>query len=75
MERLLIYEKQVLKYLQSSYVDHQVFLWKDVPFKFVEFLKLDNLICNWSIFDDNNKAIDMGCDILMVNKEDDEDIT
>jgi len=75
MERGLIYEKQVLKYLQSSYIDHQAFLWKDVPFKFIELLKLDNLISNRSILDDNNTAIDIGCDILMVDKEDDEDIT
>ena len=79
MEKGYKYELQSYNYLISNYINYNVFLWKNVPYKYIFDLKLDNLInqkqnnCNNETIEINN-SIDISCDILMVNKDDDNDI-
>ena len=75
----IIYELQSYNYLINNYKNYFVYLWKNVPHKYIYNLKLDNLIISTENIenDDNNcdnKAIDIGCDIMMINKNDDNDI-
>jgi len=37
----LLYELQINNYLISEYPNYNVFLWKDIPFKYIFNLKLD----------------------------------
>ena len=77
------YELQTCNYLMSKYTDYNVFLWKFVPQKYVLRLKL-NYSSRKHIYNETeadvkdkiiiNKFIDTGCDIMMVNKLDDNDI-
>lgn len=79
MDKGLQYEIQSYNYLIGNCKNYDVYMWKDVPYKYIFDLKLDNLIDYNSNKQDNsdnynNTAIDIGCDIMMVNKEDDNDI-
>ena len=74
----ILYEIQINNYLINNYNNYYSFLWKDVPQKYINKLKLNNLSNEDDENDDlenyTNNAIDIGCDILMVNKMDDNDI-
>ena len=68
--------------LIDNFSNYYSFLWKDVPQKYICKLKLNNLsndnLSNDTLTDDidenyQNDAIDIGCDILMVNKSNDDD--
>ena len=66
------YEKQIYNYLIENYNSYYSYLWIDVPHKYIEKYILDNID---NIYDDNesNKSVDIGCDILMINKLNDDD--
>jgi len=79
MNKGVEYETQSYYYLIDNYSNYYVYLWKNVPHKYIFNLKLDNLIdYNINTLEENNKydntSIDIGCDIMMVNKEDESDI-
>ena len=79
MNKGILYEIQIYKYLIDNYKNYNSYLWKDVPFQYIFKCGLNNLI---SFIDDElikkndniNNAIDIGCDILMVNKDNEDDI-
>jgi superfamily II DNA or RNA helicase len=70
------YEIQVYKYLNENYINYEIYEWKNTPFKYIEKYKFIDL----SNYNNNNDCktvksfMDVGCDILMVNKNDDNDV-
>lgn len=83
MEKGLQYELQAYNYLILENPLYNVFLWKNVPLKYILNLKLDNSIDyknylniynSLNIHNSLNNSVDIGCDIMMVNKEDENDI-
>lgn len=71
MERGILYESQSLLYLISNNRNYHIFLWKDIPYKYIFKCGFDIYLTNNN---DENSYRDIGCDIMMINKEDDDDI-
>jgi superfamily II DNA or RNA helicase/phage anti-repressor protein len=71
MERGILYESQSLQYLINNNQNYLIFLWKDIPYKYI-------FKCGFNIYltnnNEENSYRDIGCDIMMINKEDDDDI-
>ena len=62
------YKIKTYNYLMSTYDNYNIYMWKNIPQKHITNLKLNDDFDDEYDFDENNK-----CDILMVNKENDED--
>jgi superfamily II DNA or RNA helicase len=71
MERGALYENQSLQYLINTNQNYLVFLWKDIPYKYIFKCGFDIYL---TINNEENSYRDIGCDIMMINKEDDNDI-
>ena len=71
MERGILYESQSLLYLISNNLNYHIFLWKDIPYKYIFKCGFDIYLTNNN---EENSYRDIGCDIMMINKEDDDDI-
>lgn len=71
MERGTLYENQSLQYLINTNQNYLVFLWKDIPYKYIFKCGFDIYL---TINNEENSYRDIGCDIMMINKEDDNDI-
>jgi superfamily II DNA or RNA helicase/phage anti-repressor protein len=71
MERGALYENQSLQYLINTNPNYIVFLWKDIPYKYIFKCGFDIYL---TINNEENSYRDIGCDIMMINKEDDNDI-
>lgn len=71
MERGILYESQSLLYLISNNLNNHIFLWKDIPYKYIFKCGFDIYLTNNN---EENSYRDIGCDIMMINKEDDDDI-
>jgi hypothetical protein len=65
------------KYLIINYSEFQSYLWKDIPFKYIVKYVFDDLK-KYNIDEINNNdiisTVDIGCDIFMVNKNNDDDV-
>ena len=71
------YELQIQKYLTLNYSNYQSYLWDDVPFKYIIKFVFDDLTkYDMETINENDiiKTVDIGCDILMVNKDNDDDV-
>ena len=51
MERGILYEYQSLQYLISNNINYHIFLWKDIPYKYI-------FKCGFYIYLTNNNEID-----------------
>ena len=71
MERGILYESQSLQYLINNNLNYHSFLWKDIPYKYIFKCGFDIYLTNNN---EENSYRDIGCDIMMINKEDDNDI-
>jgi superfamily II DNA or RNA helicase len=71
MERGALYENQSLQYLINTNPNYIVFFWKDIPYKYIFKCGFDIYL---TINNEENSYRDIGCDIMMINKEDDNDI-
>ena len=71
MERGILYENKSLQYLINTNPNYIVFLWKDIPYKYIFKCGFDIYL---TINNEENSYRDIGCDIMMINKEDDNDI-
>jgi len=71
MERGALYENQSLQYLIKTNPNYIVFFWKDIPYKYIFKCGFDIYL---TINNEENSYRDIGCDIMMINKEDDNDI-
>ena len=71
MERGALYENQSFQYLINTNPNYIVFLWKDIPYKYIFKCGFDIYL---TINNEENSYRDIGCDIMMINKEDDNDI-
>jgi len=71
MERGALYENKSLQYLINTNPNYIVFLWKDIPYKYIFKCGFDIYL---TINNEENSYRDIGCDIMMINKEDDNDI-
>ena len=71
------YEIQIQEYLTINYLDYQSYLWENIPFKYIIKYVFDDLK-KYDIenIDNNNiiSTVDIGCDIFMVNKNNDDDV-
>jgi predicted helicase len=71
MERGALHENNSLQYLINTNQNYLVFLWKDIPYKYI-------FKCGFDIYliikNEENSYRDIRCDIMMINKEDDNDI-
>ena len=71
------YEFQIQEYLTINYLDYQSYLWENIPFKYIIKYVFDDLK-KYDIenIDNNNiiSTVDIGCDIFMVNKNNDDDV-
>jgi superfamily II DNA or RNA helicase len=68
------YELQIYNYLILNYTDYKIFMWRDVPIKYIIKYNFDDITKyeNNNLDDEKSNSIDIGCDILMVNKIDEE---
>ena len=71
MERGALYENKSLQYLINTNPNYIVFLWKDIPYKYIFKSGFDIYL---TINNEENSYRDIGCDIMMINKKDDNDI-
>lgn len=71
MERGALYENKSLQYLINTNPNYIVFLWKDIPYKYIFKCGFDIYL---TINNEENSYRDIGCDIMMINKEEDNDI-
>jgi superfamily II DNA or RNA helicase len=71
MERGALYENKSLQYLINTNPNYIVFFWKDIPYKYIFKCGFDIYL---TINNEENSYRDIGCDIMMINKEDDNDI-
>jgi len=71
MERGILYESQSLQYLINNNQNYLIFLWKDIPYKYIFKCGFDIYITNNN---EENSYRDIGCDIMMINKENEDDI-
>jgi hypothetical protein len=71
MERGALYENKSLQYLINTNPNYIVFLWKDIPYKYIFKCGFDIYL---TINNEENSYRDIGCDIMMINNEDDNDI-
>ena len=71
------YELQIQKYLTLNYSNYQSYLWDNVPFKYIIKFVFDDLT-KYDMETINEidiiKTVDIGCDILMVNKNNEDDV-
>jgi superfamily II DNA or RNA helicase len=65
------YELQIFKYLVKNYTDYDIYEWKNTPFKYIQKY---NFIDLTKYKEDKKSFMDVGCDIFMVNKNNDEDV-
>ena len=73
------YELQCLDYLILNYDNYYSYLWKNVPLKYIIKYVFDDLTKYENINDfelniENNNVVDIGCDIFMVNKDNEDDV-
>ena len=71
------YELQIQEYLINNYLEYQSYLWKNIPFKYIVKYVFDDLKkYNIDEIDNNDiiNSVDIGCDIFMVNKNNDDDV-
>lgn len=71
MKRGALYENKSLQYLINNNPNYIVLLWKDIPYKYIFKCGFDIYL---TINNEENLYRDIGCDIMMINKEDDNDI-
>src|SRR5579871_5224379 len=63
------YETQIKNYLMETHKDYEIYLWKDIPIKYLIQLGFIKEMSMESIkeYNDPHTLRDMGCDIFMVN--------
>jgi superfamily II DNA or RNA helicase len=68
------YELQIYNYLILNYTNYKIFMWRDVPIKYIIKYNFDDITKyeNNNLDDEKSNSIDIGCDILMINKNDEE---
>jgi superfamily II DNA or RNA helicase len=65
------YEIQIFDYLKINYQNYQIFMWKNIPHKYIIKYVFDDVN---KLYNEKNNFIDIGCDIFMVDKSNEENV-